>query len=109
MKSKLLMVTLALVTLCLLCTAGALGQTVGTVLNSQPVVIQVPSHPGHASQKPMAQESSLLGTSAYTFAIGEQPLWQFAPAPDAIPLGDIARLLKSDHKAAKKADVVWEN
>jgi hypothetical protein len=109
MKPTLLMVTLALVTLCLLSAPSAHAQLVGAVLTSQPQVIQVPSHPEHATQKPMAQESNLLGTTAYTFAMGEQPLWQFAPASEAIPLGDIARMLKSEHETAKKAEKVWQN
>lgn len=109
MKPTLLLVTLALVTLCLLSTPSALGQTVGYILNSQPVVIQVPSHPEHAAPKPMAQESNLLGTSTLTIAQGERPLWEFATSVNVLPLGDVARMLRDQHANAKKAERVWEN
>lgn len=109
MKPTLLLVTLALVTQCLLSTPSAHAQMVGAVLSSQPQVVQVPSHPEHAAQKPMAQENNLLGTSTLTIAQGERPLWEFATSVNAIPLGDIARMLRDQHANTKKAEKVWEN
>jgi hypothetical protein len=96
--------------LCLLCATAAFGQSVGaTALSAQPVVVQFYSHPEHASPLPMAQEQSLLIPSAYTYAKGERPLWEFAPDSYATPLGDTARQLKKEHAAAKKSDTVWVN
>ena len=96
-------------TLCLLLTTAAFGQAVGYAsLSNQPVVIQIPSHPLHASPQPMAQELSLLTGSAYVSAQGERPLWEVARIPDGMPLGDVARLLRKQHATAKKATFVFE-
>lgn len=89
--------------LCLLCATGALGQSVGGVLSSEPQVFRVPDHALHAAQQRMATEQSLLESSSYTIVQGERPLWEFAPDPHAVPLGDIARMLKREHETAKKA------
>jgi hypothetical protein len=101
----------SLVLFCFLCTAAAFGQSTGgaAVLNSQPVVVEVPSHPEHATQTPMATEQSLLGNSGNVFARGERPLWEFAPQTSSTSLGDVARTVRAEHAAAKKADVVWVN
>ncbi len=97
--------------LCFLCATAALGQSASAVavLNSQPQVVQLPSHPEHASQQPMAREQSLLAGSGYVYAQGERPLWEAAPVSRAVPLGDVARILRKEHAAAKKADIVWTN
>ncbi len=57
----------------------------------------------------MQQEQTLLITSDNAFARGERPLWEVGvkPAPE-IPLGDIARLLKNQHAAVRKATKVAE-
>jgi hypothetical protein len=89
--------------LCLLCATTALGQSVGGVLSSEPQVFRVPDHALHASQQAMAQERSLLESFSYTYVQGERPLWEFAPASHAVPLGDIARMLRKDHELVKKA------
>jgi hypothetical protein len=101
----------ALLAVCLFCATAAVGQTAygGTVLSSEPQVFRVFSHPEHASQQIMAQEQDLLGRSGYVYARGERPLWEVAPEPNVIPLGDVARLLRKEHAAAKKAEIVWEN
>jgi hypothetical protein len=54
-------------------------------------------------------EQNLLITSAYTYARGVRPLWEFAPASMEVPLGDMARLLKKEHASAKKSETVWVN
>jgi hypothetical protein len=92
--------------LCLLCATAALGQSAGSVLSSEPQVFHLPDHAQHASQQPMAQEQNLLDSSGYFYAQGERPLWEFAPAPHAVALGDIARMLRKDHELVKKAEFV---
>jgi hypothetical protein len=57
----------------------------------------------------MAPTQDLLGRFAYVYARGERPLWEVAPVSQAVPLGDVARMLRKEHATAKKADVVWEN
>jgi hypothetical protein len=101
----------ALFLLCLLFTAAAFGQAAvaGSALNAQPQVFQFASHTEHASRRPMGHEQNLLEMSVYTYARGERPLWEVAPALDAKPLGDTARELRTEHASAKKAAVVWEN
>jgi len=96
--------------LCLLLTTAAFGQAIGygSALSSQPVEIQIPSHPLHAAPQPMALEMSLLTGSAYVTAQGERPLWEVARIPDGMPLGDVARLLRKQHATAKKATIVFE-
>jgi len=99
-----------LFTLCLLWGTAALGQAVSTVAPISST-FQIASHPEHASPQPLAREYSLLegiGT-AYVIAQGERPLWEFAPARQEVPLGDVARNLKREHAAMKKARFVRED
>ena len=42
-------------------------------------------------------------------AHGVRPLWEVAKPSEPVPLGDAARLLRKEHAAAKKADIVWNN
>lgn len=97
--------------LCFLCATAAFGQSVaGTPgLSAQPQIAEFYSHPQHASQLPMLQEQSLLIPSGFTHAHGERPLWEAMPDSYATPLGDIARMLKKEHAAAKKSEAVWVN
>jgi hypothetical protein len=88
------------------CTAAAFGQSVAS---SQPQIIQPPSHPLHAEMHAMAAEQSLVGGGAYTYAQGERPLWEFgSPLPQPTPLGDVARAVRKEKLAAKKAEIVLE-
>jgi hypothetical protein len=90
--------------LCLLCATAALGQSIGgSVLSNEIQVLRLPDHSQHASQQAMAPERSLLENFTYTYVQGERPLWEFAPASHAVPLGDIARMLRKEHQVAKKA------
>src|SRR5579884_780654 len=89
--------------ICLACSAGAMGQTLGYVLSSQPVVFTMPEHPQHASQTPLAPEQSLLEHSEPVWGHGERPLWEFMPEPPFVCLGDVARSLRQEHATAKKA------
>jgi len=101
-----------LLTLCvLLCATAALGQAASgvAILSNQPQMVQFQSNSQHASQQSMAPTQDLLGRFAYVYARGERPLWEVAPVSQAVPLGDVARMLRKEHATAKKADVVWEN
>ncbi|HUJ95958.1 MAG TPA: hypothetical protein VLW84_11880 [Terriglobales bacterium] len=97
-----------LISLCLLFATAAFGQ-VGSAISSQPQILELPSHPQHASQQLPAREQSLFERSSVTWAQGERPLWEVAPAIKVVPLGDIARMLKKEHATAKKAQIIWEN
>lgn len=94
---------------CLLCASAAFGQTVGVVLNNQPQIIQVPSHPEHASQQLMAENQSLLISYSPVQAHGERPLWEVGKLSPSVPLGDVARALRREHELARKSKAVWEN
>jgi len=93
--------------LCLLWTLAALGQT-AAVLSSQPQPLEIPSHPEHASQQPMAEEQFILTNSGFTVGHGERPLWEMSHPTQTMPLGDVARLLRKEHATAKKAVMVLE-
>ena len=91
-----------------LCATAALGQSAAS-LSNEPQVIQIPSHDLHASQHPMQEERTLLISYNNVYARGERPLWEFpAQGPAAMPLGDIARLLRGQHAIARKATKVAE-
>jgi hypothetical protein len=92
----------------LFCVASAFGQ-VASAISSQPSGVVMAEHPLHASQHEMRQEESLLGTTPYTYAQGEQPLWQFPSDKRVTPLGDIARAYRKEHETAKRAEIIWEN
>jgi len=96
---------------CLLCAGAAFGQSsIGYgALSNEPQVLQMPSHPQHATQRPMAPEQSLLETAVLIYARGQRPLWDFAKLSEPIPLGDAARALRKEHGVTKKARVFWEN
>lgn len=93
---------------CFLCTTAALGQSLGAPAMSS--TYQMTGHQQQASAHPMAQEQNLLqGSGSVYIAQGERPLWEVAPPePPAVPLGDIARMLKKEHETAKKAQFVYE-
>jgi hypothetical protein len=96
---------------CGLCATAAFGQNVGSaasVLNAEPAPIAVTSHPAHATQKAMLSEQSLLGTSSFTYAHGERPLWEVAPKKVEVPLGDVARTYRKEHAVSKKSATVVE-
>jgi hypothetical protein len=95
----------------ILCAASAFGQAGVSVLSNQPQVIAPVSHPQHAELHAMAAEVSLIGggSSTYTYARGETPLWEFgSPLPEPTPLGDVARANRKAKQAARKAEIVFE-
>jgi len=96
----------------LMIASTALGQVSsgGSVLNSQPSVLTLPSHPVRASYAQMGQEQRLGERASYSFGHGERPLWEVAPPPkEEVPLGDVARALREAHLYARKAAFVKEN
>jgi hypothetical protein len=101
---------LLILSVCILCSTAALAQQTvsASPLNPQPVITQFDSHPNRATQTPLAQAQNLSEQSNYLYAQGERPLWEVhVPVPVEMPLGDVARMLKKEHAAVKKSDVVW--
>ena len=97
---------------CLLIVLGSVGAAaqIGGALSSEPQVYTVPSHPQHAMRQPLADEKTLLDSSPFVSAKGERPLWEVPQQVTYVmPLGDVARLLRKEHEAAKKAVLVKEN
>lgn len=92
---------------CFFCATFAFAQN-GTVLSSTPAPFEESGHPQMATQHAMAQETSLLTTSAYSYAKGEVPLSELASPIYETPLGDIARTLKKEHEKAPKAVRVFD-
>jgi hypothetical protein len=104
MKPNLMKTTIfAISFLCLLCATSAFGQN-APVLTNNPQPIQMSEHSEHASQHALASETSLLGSNLYSYAHGEQPLWEFGSSPVyETPLGDVARAYRKEHAAKAKA------
>src|SRR6478736_9395983 len=96
---------LTLLAIVVLSSVAAFGQA--GALSNQPMVLEVPDHPQHASYTPLACEHPLVGggSETYTYAQGERPLWEFGPMlPPPTPLGDVARTVRKEKLAAKKAE-----
>lgn len=99
---------ITLFALLILCTASAFGQAAG-VISGQPQMITIPEHVEHADHHDMAQERPLVGGESYSYAQGERPLWEFgAMVPPPTPLGDVARAVRKEKLAARKAEIVFE-
>jgi hypothetical protein len=98
-----------LVLSCIFFASLTWGQASLSVMNGQPQPLHQASNPKHASQVPMSREESLLSSGAYTSGKGERPLWEVAPPSHTTPLGDVARALKKEHEAARKATFIREN
>jgi len=99
---------ITLFALFILCTAGAFGQTGGSI-SSQPQLIAIPEHVQHADRHDLAEERPLVGGDSYNYAQGERPLWEFGPMlPPPTPLGDVARSVRKEKLAARKAEIVFE-
>ena len=105
MKTFVLASMFLLITLC----TASFGQS---VLSSVPQVPRIADHPMHAEAQAMASERSLVGggPTTYSYARGERPLWEFGPVSDCrpTPLGDVARAVRKEKQAAKKAEIVFE-
>ncbi|HUK24242.1 MAG TPA: hypothetical protein VLV49_06660 [Terriglobales bacterium] len=99
----------ALLVLCCLCASAAFGQSVaGGARSNEPQVIELPSHPQHATPRDMGYQESLLGESGPTIGHGVRPLWEVAPPVNEVPLGDVARAFRKEHEKAKKAVIVFD-
>jgi len=100
-----------LVISCLLITTAAFGQAAAGayVMDNQARMVAVPSHPETASAQPMGASQNLLGSTGYSSAHGERPLWEVATKKPEVPLGDIARTLRKEKEATKRATLVREN
>jgi hypothetical protein len=92
---------------CLLCATAAVGQS---ILAAAPNAssFQITDHPTRAISQPMSLEQNLLGTTPFTSAHGEMPLWEAPLQSHEVPLGDTARALRKEHATAKKARLVLE-
>jgi hypothetical protein len=88
--------------LCFLGATACFGQASASV-SSTPQPMQISDHVQHATEHAMGQESSLLGSSAYTYAQGERPLWEFGTDKHETPLGDVARAFRKEHATTAKA------
>jgi hypothetical protein len=101
---------ITLLVLFLFCTVAAFSQSSAPVLSSQTSVTQFTEHPEHAEPHAMATERPIVGgaSDSYTYAQGEQPLWQFGPSSVPTPLGDVARAYRKDRQMSKKAEFVFE-
>jgi hypothetical protein len=91
---------------CFFCATAAFGQAAGG-LSSYVQPIELPEHPEHAAQHPMADDMNLRGSGAYSYGQGERPLWEFGPVKQEVPLGDVARAYRKDHEMAKKATITF--
>jgi hypothetical protein len=107
LRTNAMKITLFL--LFILCSASAFGQ-LAPLLTNQPSPIVETEHPQHATLHEMAAEQPLVGgmLNTYTYAQGEQPLWEFGPSSQPVPLGDIARAYRKEKLTAKKAVLVFE-
>jgi len=92
-----------------LVTASAFGQAVSAI-SSEAHMTQMPDHPQHAEQHALACEHSLVGGGSVSYAQGERPLWEFGPDSQEPPasLGDVARVVRKEKLAVKKAEIVLE-
>lgn len=95
--------------LCFLCATGAAYGQSASVLSNNPQPLQMAGHAEHAAQHAMAQETSLIGGSAYSYAKGEVPLAELGSPIYYTPLGDLAREAKKEHASDPKAVKVFEN
>ena len=91
-----------------LCAASAFGQAGSISSQAQPV--RFADHPEHAEPHEMATQTPIAGgaVDAYTYGQGEQPLWQFGPISQPVPLGDVARAYRKERLTGKKTALVFE-
>jgi hypothetical protein len=92
-----------------LCAVGAFGQAAASI-SSEPTPFRVADHPLHAEPHAMATQTPIVGGSvdAYGYEKGEQPLWQFGPISEPVPLGDVARAYRKEKLTGKKAEIILE-
>ena len=102
--------TLTILVFLVLFSAAALGQVAGAGVSAQPQIVEFAAHPLHAGPHAMAAESPIVGggENTYSYAQGEQPLWEFGPVSEPKPLGDVAREFRKEKLVAKRAEIVFE-
>ena len=110
MKIKFFVFVIPALLMFIMMSGSAAHAQVGSSISSQPTFTEFSEHTEHASLHAMGTETSLVGGSpnAYTYAQGEQPLWEFGHPSEAKPLGDIAREIRAKKLTAKKADIIFE-
>ena len=92
----------------LVAATTAFGQVAGSI-SSEAHMTVIPDHPQHAEMHALADEHSLVGGGGYSYAHGERPLWEFgSSAPASPPLGDVARAVRKEKLAVKKAAFIFE-
>jgi hypothetical protein len=96
---------ITIIALCLFFATTAFAQS-APVLNGQPVALTMADHPLHASEHAMATETTLFGSSPYSYGKGEVPLAELGSLPYETPLGDVARAYRKQHADAPKATTV---
>lgn len=105
MEAKKAMKTVSFLIVSGVLCGSALAQSGGTAPSSSP--LRISDHPEHASQTTMGQSQDLLEHSGMVSAHGELPLWELMPPKTETPLGDVARALRKEHAADKKATKIW--
>jgi hypothetical protein len=96
-------------TLFFLCATTVAFSQNASVLTNEVQPIRIDGHVQHASEHPMALESSLLSSGSYSYAKGEVPLADLASPIYETPLGDVARTNRkerADSNAPKAARVM---
>lgn len=96
---------------CLILAGNSAAQSVagsGVDFDPQMTIIGF-DHVQRATQTGLAQEQDIRERDEVTYAHGEKPLWEFMPLAPSQPLGDIARTLKQERAATKKAVKSWSN
>ncbi len=96
----------------LFCATAAFCQSyagMGAVLESQPMIFEIPSHPLHASVQPLAAPQYLNESTGSTYAEGVQPLWEFPVHEQTVSLGQVARELRQQHSLARRAQKIFSD
>jgi hypothetical protein len=90
---------------------AAFGQSAigSSGLNAQPVIYEFASHEVRAQQQGMGLTHNIMEESLNVTARGVRPLWEVHIPSTSVPLCDSARMLRKEHVAAKKAEIVWNN
>ena len=98
-----------LLILFILCATAAFCQS-APVLSNEANITTFYEHPAHAEPHALALEHPIVGgaSDAYDSAHGQEPLWEFGPVSEPVPLGDVARAYRREKTAAKKAEFVFE-
>lgn len=101
-------ITLTILVFLALFSAVSFGQVAAVGVSAQPQIVEFASHTQHAEPHALADETPIVGGGSYSYAQGEQPLWQFGPVSEPKPLGDVAREFRKQKVVAKRAEIVFE-